>query len=785
MRLPRVLGVVALLGVLLVSGVATLSAPASGAAPSTPRAVSHVDAAPPLASSHLLPPLHAHYAIPRGSGSGVNPYAHYSAEPAPMGIADFGVDSNQNPYSYTTDEIVGSVTIGSLSAYSSQAGSYQMSIQLNVALEFSQGGSPYQYWIQDVAFLDTSTNDLTFQNNIWNFSQGSSGSLAPTGGPSGNGSVYFANNLNAYYYAAGASPSLGGANVVLSYPSTFAMRVLASSVGGLPTVRFDYSDGYGWVTYDVVNFAFASGASGVNYLVSGYNYNPIGLYDDAELVMGGPGNGWSTAASTANLSMNLAFDNGHNLQEITNGFDFGSDTGESISGLGGALGENAVNGSLSSVFSTTSGSGPASLYDRSFSAIVNISSPDAAGNLDVNSTTGVAFRGSDINLTLGPGSYIFTGYSAGVPFASVSAKVTPGEYLALRLGGLEYSRVNFTESGLPVGTRWSVALGGVRNSSTGPLIGFGELVGNYAYTVGLVNGYTPQPTAGNARVTGVNQSIAITWSLTLYSLEFTEAGLPAGTDWGVDFNGTLLSSTLNAFAQAVPNGSYSWHALVTAGYTPAPRSGVVTVSGGPNQVRIIWSRTVYSVEFWEHGLPVSTPWSVTFGPSNSAGSTTVLTFTEPNGSYGFTVPNEGGYAPSPASGSLLVAGANRIVNVTYALIEGRLVGSVTPGSAVVTVNGTPILLQNGSYAVDLPPATYTVTVSLAGYQNVTTVVVVAPGAASYLNISLEPLVSHSHPTPSGNASAGPSILLLAAVGAAVIAAIGIVAALARRRRGPE
>lgn len=782
MAIVRAAGLLAILGLLLLGGATAV--PTSAVAP--PPTATHTPSHPALLAApgalHILPPRHPPGTVARAAGSGVNPYSYYSTEPAPMGIADFGVDSNQNPYSYTTSEFLGFVTIGSLSTYSSGAGSYAMTIQLNVALQFSHGGSAYQYWIQDVAYLDTSTNALAFEDNIWNFSQSSGGSLASVGGLSGNGSVYFDNNNNDYFYYAGASPSLGGANIVLSYPSTFALRVLASTSGGQPTVRFDYSDGYGWVTYDVASFTFASGATGVNFLVDGYTYNPIGLYDDAELVMGGPGGGASTAASSGSLSMNLAFDNGHNLQEITNGFDFGSDTGEKISGLGGGLSQNPVNGSFAASFSTSSGSGPASLYSRSFSAIVNISSPDATGSLEVNSTTGVAFRGSDINLTLGPGTYLFVGYSAGVAFASVSATVTPGEYLALRLGGLEYSRVNFTESGLPLGTRWSLTLGGVLNSSTSSMIGFSEKVGSYVYSVGLVNGYTPQPSGGTARVTGVNQSIAITWSLTLYSLEFTEAGLPAGTPWGVDFNGTSLSSTLNSFAQAVPNGSYAWHALVTAGYTPSPPSGVVTVSGGPAQVRILWSRTVYSVQFWENGLPVGTPWSVTLGASSSAGSTTVLTFTEPNGTYDFTVPNEAGYAPSPASGSVGVGGANRIVNVTYALIEGRLVGSVTPGSAVVTVNGTPVVLQNGSYVLDLPPATYTVTVSLNGYQNRTTVITVTPGQTSYLNVSLEPIVTQPHPGSGTNPAGGPSTLLLASVALVAIAAIAIVAALARRRR---
>jgi hypothetical protein len=774
----RTLGLLGLLTGLLLGG--ALGASAAGV-PGAPSSAHPIPSGPhpssPTTAPLVLPPRAGHHLVPRGAGSGVDPYAYYSSEPAPMGLADFGVDSNQNPYAYTTNEFQAMVTLHSLSTYDSNDGSAGMTVQLNVVLQFTYGGSPYYYWVQDVGFIDTSSNALAFENNIWNFS-GTSGVLT-TGSLSGNGSIY-SSGLGDFYYD-GAAGSLPGSSVTLSYPQTIGLRVLSGMTagGGYPTVRFEYSDGYGWVTYDVVTFSFALGATGANYTVDGYGYNPLGIYNDAELIFGGPGNGASTTASAADATLSLEYNNSHNLQEITNAFDFGSDTGETISGVYGNLAENPVNGTLTSLLKT-SGNGPASLYDRGYSSIVNISSPDPAGTLEVNSTYGVAFRGSDINLTLGPGTYTFTGYVDGIDFDAVSATVGRGVYLALRLGGQQYSLVQFVESGLPNGTLWSLTLGGVRNSSSTPIISFSEPVGSYAYSVGLVNGYLPSPTGGTVKVSGQDQTLDITWSQAVYSLEFSEVGLPANTLWGVDFNGTPLTSHLTSFVEPEPNGSYSWHALLVAGYTPAPRAGVVPVAGGAVSVRISWTRTLYSVGFHELGLPATDSWSVTLNGASDASSLPAISFEMPNGTYSFLVAEEDGYAPSPAAASVNVTGSDVTVHVNFALIEGRLAGDVSPGTATLTVNGTTITLENGTYSVDLPPATYTVVVTSSGYLNYTALVVVSPGSQSYLNVSLTPvpappLVHTSQPT------AFPS-LLVGGLALAALAAIALAIALSRRRR---
>jgi len=73
-------------------------------------------------------------------------------------------------------------------------------------------------------------------------------------------------------------------------------------------------------------------------------------------------------------------------------------------------------------------------------------------------------------------------------------------------------RVTFHETGLPSGTPWSVTLNGITESSTGASISFWDPNGTYAFTVGSVSGYTPHPSLGAVLVSGVNQSLLITWT---------------------------------------------------------------------------------------------------------------------------------------------------------------------------------------------------------------------------------------------------------------------------------
>ncbi|MCI4363732.1 MAG: thermopsin family protease [Thermoplasmata archaeon] len=768
-----------LLTLVLVAGPLLVFSPAA-APPPPPLSSHHLDPGLP-SPGHviMLPPNHRIAHVPVHHGTGVDPYGFYTAEPAPMGIADFGVDANgNNPIIYSTNEFQATTVLRSLITYNANiSAASSMTIQLNVVLQFFSGSSEFFYWVQDVAFLDTSTNTVSFENNIWNMS--SPGNSIASGSITGNGTIF----SNAVYIA-GASGALPGNNVALTYPASVVLRVFSIVVSGTPEAVFEYNDGYGWVTYDTASFVFTNSVSAARYTVDGTTTTPIGLYENAELTLGGPGNGDGTTATAANLSMSLSYNNGHNLQQVVNAYNFGSDTAEAINGIVEARATDATNGSLSAHV-THGGGSLANLYDRSYAAIVNITSPQPSGTLGVSGTTPLPFVGSRINLTVGPGNYQFVGFVSGIPFGNASAGLIPGEYIELTLGaGGGISNVTFSESGLPPTTHWSVKVGFVTHSSNGRSILFVLSTGNFHYAVGLVPGYVATPVSGTTYAHPGNMTISIIWSLAVYSVSFTEQGLPAGTSWGVRLNGTPLTSTVATVNMAEPNGSYFWSALLVPGYTPLPKGGTAQVLGAAYAVDIHWTRVTYPIHVTESGLPAGTSWSAVVNSTLVSGSTATLTVSLPNGTYPYMVPATGSYVPNPGSGHVTVAGSASPLSVTFTQLPGRITGLVAPGTAVLTVNGTAVPVVNGSYELELVPGTYNITVTLPGYETYSNATVrVDSGTVVFLNVTLTAIPPA--PISKHGASAGlfglPWVdlaLLLAA-----LAALGAGIALAARRRG--
>ncbi|MGD0588250.1 MAG: thermopsin family protease [Thermoplasmata archaeon] len=359
----------------------------------------------------------------------VDPTALYSTEPAPMGIADFGIGRGGAPYTYSTSEFLGNFSWQKLTL--SGSGGTSFTDQLNVVLRFVQGGATYAYWIQDVAFMDSSSGNLSFENNIWNFSN-TNECLSPSD-LSGNGTVYPYSGCVGYY--AVSSTTQPGASEVMPSPGNFQLLVRSYlSTGGLPEVAFEYRDGVtSWyVTYDNVVWPWAAHPSADdNFLVDGMQYNPIGLFYDAELGIGGPGGGLATVAEDeTHAGSQLLYWNGHNFQAPLAAWNFGSNTAEAVSNIqstwspatGGTPLTIQLNG-------TTRNASPERAYDQGQVGFLNVSAPAistgtlAVGNVDWN------FVGDEANLTLDPGTYPVWVNSSGSSVALGECSIVAGSTL--------------------------------------------------------------------------------------------------------------------------------------------------------------------------------------------------------------------------------------------------------------------------------------------------------------------------------------------------------------------
>lgn len=769
--------------VVVIAIMATLSSSSIGFSPyepSTLRGSPHV--APtrttPSHSSRESIPYRQLSLSPRPLASGVNPYLFHTAEPAPLGITDYGIDGAGNPYVYSTPAFVGQVQINSLSSDNASLGfSHGIGFQLNVNLYLQSGATVYVYWVQDVAILNSSSGHIVFEDNIWNSSAAGASHLTSSS-VRGNGSLAVS-GASTYYYDY-ASASLHGNQVFLSFPTNVTLEVVASVANGVPEVAFEYNDGSGWQTYDQAVFPSSKGFTDYGFVVDGFAYEPNGVYYDAELIAGGPGGGAQTTISSTNVLLFLDYWNGHNFQEIQNAFNFGSDTLEGLNnGLSSGL-YYLKNGSLFADITSNAGSlGP--IFDRTFVGIVNISTPVVSGELYVNGTDYGSFFGGEINVTIAPGTYTFTIYQNGALVASKLATIGRGLYVPLRIGFGALFSVTFLEAGLPSGTEWSVTLGSTTVGSTSPSIAFTEPNGSFSFSVGSVAGYSVSQGSGVVSVNGQSVTVNLEWTLKEFLVTFVESGLPPDTVWAVTLLGTTLSSSTSTIIFTEASGSYSYAIGSETGYRAAPSSGSVQVSDANVSVSIDWTQVTYAVWFNETGLPQGTPWQVSVQEGdvylNGTYQQATTSLMLPNGSFAFSIDGPTAYTVLPSTGQITIAGGGRSITVVFSIREGRLIGGILPASATLWVGTGQAAITDGKFNLSLAPGTYAVEATSPGYHAFFTNVTISPAQETWLNVTLT-----ASPNTSGSPLLGSSSLLLLGLVAAAIVGLAVALLVFRKRR---
>jgi hypothetical protein len=232
--------------------------------------------------------------------------------------------------------------------------------------------------------------------------------------------------------------------------------------------------------------------------------------------------------------------------------------------------------------------------------------------------------------------------------------------------------VTLNETGLGAGVGWFLNITSQPSvyTTTGSA---GTQLPNGTYTYAVATGdsqYEPNPRTGMLTVAGAPLSETVTFSLLTSPVTFSEAGLPSGTSWSVTFDGALRSATSpSSISFTTPNGTYTYAVTPVSAYTVDKSTGQVTVAGVPQTVTLTFSPVppaTFQLQFTETGLPAGTNWSVTIGVTThySDGGATV-TFTEPNGTYSYTIGSVEGFTAAPTASSVSLTGANQSVPVTF------------------------------------------------------------------------------------------------------------------------
>ncbi len=270
--------------------------------------------------------------------------------------------------------------------------------------------------------------------------------------------------------------------------------------------------------------------------------------------------------------------------------------------------------------------------------------------------------------------------TAGVP-AVWNATYVSG---ATAQGVLEYDAgppiarysLHVNESGLPAGLLWGIALAfpgsapSIFGSTNQTTLETGLANGTYDFTVLSPAGWTATPPTGQITVSGVPVWLNLSFAVTTYGVNFTEAGLPAGLSWWVnETTGSFFTTNASYLLLVVPNGTYTF--LLSGGdWSPHPGAVTVFVDGSSLIVPVSFTPPPdYGITFVATGLPAGAEWSAVLGSSGPiTTNASTIAFEVPNGTYRFALstsyPN---YVASPRSGSVTVNGSGFSVPVSFGL----------------------------------------------------------------------------------------------------------------------
>jgi thermopsin len=277
----------------------------------------------------------------------------YPVAPAPMGIGTWGVtNTTGTPEAYTlqTTSWEGSITLGSYNSFwldndgavSTTGTDNAFGVQLNAVTSNSTVGdaSNDSFWTQNVLYFNLYPGEITFLDNVWNFS---SPAVSLTSGTiySGNGTPVYPE----FYYDFGPSFPVTLPVTVHLYLNSSTTDDLSNGYG-YTTVRFGYdvvntnsgrTEESG--VYDTVEFNSTTPYSQVPvspFLVDGSQVSPTGyLPYDAEIMIGGPGGGTTTSFYEISGSESLQYWDSARDQYVNtpSAWDVAADTGETSEGI--------------------------------------------------------------------------------------------------------------------------------------------------------------------------------------------------------------------------------------------------------------------------------------------------------------------------------------------------------------------------------------------------------------------------------------------------------------------
>lgn len=365
--------------------------------------------------------------------------------------------------------------------------------------------------------------------------------------------------------------------------------------------------------------------------------------------------------------------------------------------------------------------------------------------------------------------------------------------------------VTFSESGLPEGGGWQATLqstqGTVTAYSSTSTLSFVEPNGTYAVSISSSNSTYNTLYPSSLTIDGAATTAYISFYNHVYSVTFSETGLPTGSRWYLNITGENSLSAYSGFPITLdmPNGTYEYTVATNLnGYTANSNTNSFTVNGAPISQSFTFSKIKYQISFVDYYLPAGIEWYVNItdpnGSSQDLQGSGSLIANEPDGTYSFTVSTANKtYSPQYSSSTFSVSGSSLTETIKFYTVKFNITfkesglptdrglvwyikitsQNTNTGSVPVTLSTYSDGLANGTYTYSIvAPSGYTANggnFTVNGSSENITVTFTATGSSA-------PPPSSHQPTGSNN-----NIYIIGGVVAVIVVVSGVVLALRRRK----
>ena len=149
--------------------------------------------------------------------------------------------------------------------------------------------------------------------------------------------------------------------------------------------------------------------------------------------------------------------------------------------------------------------------------------------------------------------------------------------------------MKITETGLPTGANWSAVIHSldlttlgqsysIRLNSTATTDSAALTNGTWNVYFSTTGGFVPSTHAVSVLIGGTGATLSVAFSR-LFKVTFSEAHLPSGTRWSVDFDGMIQVATVSTIVFSATNGTLFYQIGKVPGHVSTPLSGSVLISG--------------------------------------------------------------------------------------------------------------------------------------------------------------------------------------------------------------